>query len=99
MCPSHSGFDANYTVREVEDGALGCEALEKCSGHGECQAGICFCVRGYFGATCDSTCNPRDKDCIKNGLQVEEVIPQPRSGHVAVHAFKESYTKVAHRTY
>ena len=48
MCPSHSGFDANYTVREVEDGALGCEALEKCSGHGECSTPDIKC-KCFFG--------------------------------------------------
>jgi hypothetical protein len=99
MCPSHSGFDANYTVYNIEDKTIYCDTLEECNRHGDCLAGKCFCHHEYYGKRCESKCNPRDAACIKNELFVEAAFPQPRSGHVAISMFAESYTKVVHRTY
>ena len=97
-CPSHSGFDAQYSVKYLDDESLVCKT---CSGHGECLAGVCKCNYGYNGVTCNKACsNP--EEC--SALQEEETsltrhYPTPRSGHTMVSAFAESKTFVVHRTY
>ena len=99
MCPSHSGFDANYTVYYIDDDRIDCEGLNDCNGNGDCLAGKCFCHTGYSGSTCDSKCDARDTHCVENDQAQEDVFPRPRMGHAAASTFSESYTNVVHRTY
>ena len=94
VCPSHSGFDANYTVYYVDDDRIDCEGLNDCNGNGDCLAGKCFCHTGYS----EAHAIPNVMLEIPTALKMTKHrgrFPRPRMGHAAASTFSESYTNVA----